>query len=106
MSILDQFRLDGKTGLVTGCRRGIGRGYAQALAEAGADIVGVSATLESSGSDVEKDVTALGRSFKGYACDFADRKALYAFVEHAGFDSEYAMSLPARSPGDHFASPR
>ena len=39
MGILDLFKLDGKTALVTGCRRGIGRGFAQALAEAGADIV-------------------------------------------------------------------
>jgi 2-deoxy-D-gluconate 3-dehydrogenase len=80
--ILEQFRLDGKTALVTGCRRGIGLGFAQALAEAGANIVGVSASLEAAGSQVEKDVTALGRSFKGYACDFSDRKALHAFVEN------------------------
>ena len=58
MGILDLFKLDGKTALVTGCRRGIGRGYAQALAEAGADIVGVSQTL-APGSEIEKDVTAL-----------------------------------------------
>ena len=46
MGILDLFRLDGKTALVTGCRRGIGRGFAQALAEAGADIVGVTPARE------------------------------------------------------------
>jgi 2-deoxy-D-gluconate 3-dehydrogenase len=86
MGILDQFRLDGKIALVTGCRRGIGRAFAQALAEAGADIVGVSASLEPSGSDVEKDVTALGRKFKGYACDFSDRRALYAFIEQVKKD--------------------
>ena len=86
MSILDTFRLDGKTALVTGCRRGIGRGFAQALAGAGADIIGVSATLQSSGSEVEKDVTALGRSFRGYACDFSDREALYGFVERVKTD--------------------
>ena len=45
MSILDRFRLDGQTALVTGCRRGIGLALAVALAEAGADIVGVSASL-------------------------------------------------------------
>ena len=86
MSILDQFRLDGQTALVTGCKRGIGRAFAQALADAGADIVGVSATLESSGSEVEQDVVARGRRFKGYACDFADRKALYAFIEQVQRD--------------------
>ena len=86
MGILDQFKLDGQTALVTGCKRGIGRAFAQALAEAGADIVGVSATLESSGSEIEQDVVARGRSFKGYACDFADRKALYAFIEQVKAD--------------------
>ena len=81
MSILKTFNLLGKTALVTGCRRGIGRGLAQAVAEAGADVVGVSASLESSGSDVEADVTSAGRAFSGYACDFTDRDSLYAFVE-------------------------
>lgn len=80
MSVLDAFRLDGKTALVTGCRRGIGRAMAEALAEAGADIVGVSATLEPN-SEVERYVYAQERSFKGYACDFSDRKALYRFIE-------------------------
>ncbi|WP_421726164.1 SDR family NAD(P)-dependent oxidoreductase [Bauldia sp.] len=80
MSVLSSFDLSGKTALVTGCKRGIGRAMAIALAEAGADIVGVSATLEPSGSAVEADVIALGRRFAGYACDFADRGALTAFA--------------------------
>lgn len=80
MSYLDIFSLKGKTALVTGCKRGIGRGMAVALAAAGADIIGVSATLESEGSEVEREVKALGRNFRGYTCDFSDRKALYAFI--------------------------
>ena len=79
MNILDRFNLRGKTALVTGCRRGIGRAFAQGLAEAGADIVGVSASL-AKGSAVEKEVAALGRTFLPYACDFSDRDALYAFI--------------------------
>jgi len=39
----DLFRLDGQTALVSGCSRGIGRAMAEGLAEAGADIIGVSA---------------------------------------------------------------
>jgi len=85
MGILDQFDLSGKTALVTGCRRGIGRAFAQGLAEAGADIVGVSASL-APGSEVEKDVRALGRTFRSYACDFADRDALHAFVKQVKSD--------------------
>jgi 2-dehydro-3-deoxy-D-gluconate 5-dehydrogenase len=81
MSILDQFKLNGKVAVVTGCRRGIGLGMAVALAEAGADIVGVSASLEASGSEAEKQVRAAGRSFRAYSCDFSDRAALTAFIE-------------------------
>lgn len=84
--MLDLFDLKGKTALVTGCKRGIGMAMAVALAEAGANIIGVSASLEKSGSDVEKAVTALGRTFKAYQCDFADRKALYAFIEQVKKD--------------------
>ena len=85
MGILDQFKLDGKTALVTGCRRGIGRGFAQALAEAGADIVGVSATLEED-SDVGRDIAERGKSFKGYACDFSDRQAVRSFADQVKKD--------------------
>lgn len=80
MSVMETFRLDGKRALVTGCKRGIGKAMAVALAEAGADIIGVSASLESSGSEIEKEVTSLGRSFKAYQCDFSDRDSLYSFI--------------------------
>ncbi len=79
MSILSSFDLTGKTALVTGCKRGIGRGIAEALAEAGADIVGVSASLELGGSAIEKSVRESGRNFKAYQCDFSDREALRSF---------------------------
>ena len=81
MSILDQFRLEGKTALVTGARRGLGKAMAIALAEAGADIVAASAGQETSGSEIEREVNARGRRFHGYPCDLSDRKALYSFIE-------------------------
>lgn len=86
MSVLDLFKLDGKTALVTGAKRGIGKGMALALAEAGADIIGVSASLELSGSEVEQEVTALGRNFKAYQCDFGNRESLYAFIHQVKSD--------------------
>jgi 2-deoxy-D-gluconate 3-dehydrogenase len=81
MGILQQFDLTGKQALVTGCNRGIGKAMAIGLAEAGADIIGVSASLESSGSEIEKAVQALGRQFTAYQADFSDRDSLYAFIE-------------------------
>lgn len=81
MSVLDQFKLDGKLALVTGCKRGIGKAMAVGLAEAGADVIGVSASLELSGSAVEQEVQALGREFTAYQCDFSNRTALYEFIE-------------------------
>jgi len=80
MSVLKSFGLEGKIALVTGCQRGIGKAIAVALAEAGADIIGVSQSLEATGSDVEKEVLATGRKFTAYQADFSDRDALYAFI--------------------------
>lgn len=75
------FDLSGKKALVTGCKCGIGKAIAVGLAEAGADIIGVSATLEPSGSDVEAAIQDTGRSFAGYSCDFSNRESLYGFIE-------------------------
>lgn len=78
---MNLFDLHGKTALVTGCKRGIGKAMAEGLAAAGADIIGVSASLESEGSAVEQAVKAAGRNFYAYQADFSDRTALYAFID-------------------------
>ena len=83
MTILDKFSLKGKLALVSGCKRGIGFAFAEALAEAGADIVGVSANLELSGSEIERRVRSLGREFYAYRCDFSDPEAAKAFARDA-----------------------
>lgn len=74
------FDLTGKTALVTGCSRGIGQAMAAGLAEAGANVIGVSNSLKP-GSDTEKKVTEHGVKFWPYAADLSNRDALYAFVE-------------------------
>jgi 2-deoxy-D-gluconate 3-dehydrogenase len=74
------FDLTGRVALVTGGRRGIGLAMTEALAGAGADIVVASAHLEESGSEAERRVRALGRSFEGHRVDFADRAAVLAFA--------------------------
>ena len=68
MPILDRFRLDGRTVLVTGGSRGLGRAMAQALAEAGADLVLVGrdpATLEGA----RDELAATGRRVEAVAGD-------------------------------------
>ena len=80
------FDLTGKVALVTGCKRGIGMAMALGLAEAGADIIGVSANLELEGSQVSKAVEALGRKFKAYQADFSNRDSLYAFIKQVKAD--------------------
>ncbi|MFP5040789.1 SDR family NAD(P)-dependent oxidoreductase [Parasediminibacterium sp. JCM 36343] len=81
MSIKNSFDLTGKTALVTGCSSGIGLAMAVGLAEAGANIIGVSSRLAPEGSDVEKAVVAAGGTFKAYQCDLGDRASIYAFIE-------------------------
>jgi len=56
------------------------------LAEAGANIIGVSANLELAGSQVSKAVEALGRNFKAYQADFSNRDSLYAFIKQVKAD--------------------
>jgi len=78
---MSNFRLDHKLALVTGCSRGIGMAIAIELANAGADIIGVSNSMPKQGSEVGKAVEAAGRKFYPYAVDFSNRTALHAFIE-------------------------
>jgi 2-dehydro-3-deoxy-D-gluconate 5-dehydrogenase len=83
---MSNFRLDNKLALVTGCSRGIGMAIAIELANAGADIIGVSNSMPKQGSDVAKEVEAAGRKFYPYAVDFSNRTALHAFIEKVKLD--------------------
>jgi len=74
------FNLKGKVALVTGCNKGIGRAMTLGLAEAGADIIGVSASLALTDSAIEKEVKALGVGFSAFQADLTDRASLYAFI--------------------------
>jgi 2-dehydro-3-deoxy-D-gluconate 5-dehydrogenase len=84
--ILDKFTLDGKIAIVTGSNRGIGQAMAVALAQAGADIIGVSASGDF--EETKKEITTLGRKFNSYKCDFSNRDSLYEFIKNVKSDFE------------------
>jgi 2-deoxy-D-gluconate 3-dehydrogenase len=69
MSILDQFRLDGKTALVTGAASGLGAAIAIALAEAGANVAchGNRRPAEQTSSQIR----ALGREAQSFSADLS-----------------------------------
>lgn len=78
--------LNNKIALVTGCSSGIGMAVAIAMAESGADIIGVSNNMAETGSDVAKAVEAAGKKFYPYLADFSSRESLYAFLEKVKAD--------------------
>lgn len=61
-TVLDRFKLDGKKAIVTGGSRGIGRGIAVALAEAGADVAIVYEKARDRAEGVLEELQALGRT--------------------------------------------
>ena len=67
--------LKGKTALVTGCNKGIGLAIAVALAQSGAEIIGVSRSLELDESAVKDAVEAAGSKFHAIRCDLSDPAA-------------------------------
>ncbi len=70
--ILDQFRLDGRVALVTGAAQGLGQGMALALAEAGADIVGLDRCQS---AETAERVQALGRCYDQVCVDLRQAPA-------------------------------
>ena len=78
--ILGNFQLSGKVAIVTGCNTGLGQGMARALAQAGADIVGVN---QSSPDETRQQVEALGRRFLDLRANLSDVGGLEALVAQA-----------------------
>lgn len=80
MNTVSLFELTGKTALVTGCNRGIGKAMAEALAEAGADIIGVASSPMLRDGGIHQSIQKTGRKFTAYQADLGNRDSLYALI--------------------------
>lgn len=74
------FSLEGQLAVVTGASQGIGLAIAQMLAQAGADVVGVSTSMPEGESPTRSAVEAAGREFTPLRADFSDRDAVDALA--------------------------
>lgn len=74
------FNLAGKVALVTGCNTGLGQAMAIALAEAGADVVGIN---RSAPTEAEKAIKAVGRNFFDLRADVGQIDKLAGLVSQA-----------------------
>ena len=100
--MLEQFSLEGRVALITGCRRGLGQAMARGLAAAGADIVGVS---RSEDSDATRElVEDSGRRFVHWSADLADAAQRNGLVERA-VESMGSIDILINNAGESFRAP-
>lgn len=64
--------LTGKTALITGAARGIGKAIALKFAEEGANIAFTDLVIDDNGKETEKEIQKIGVKCKGYASNAAD----------------------------------
>jgi len=103
VTVLDRFRLDGKVALVTGASSGLGVACAQALAEAGADVV-LGARREDKLADTGRLVEAAGRRFVAVQTDVTDPDQCAAMVA-AGVEQLGGVHVLVNNAGFGWAKP-
>ncbi len=78
--------LEGKTALITGAARGIGKAIALKFAQEGANIAFTDLVIDENGKQTESEIAALGVKVKGYASNAADFNQTKEVVEQVKAD--------------------
>jgi len=78
--------LEGKTGLITGAARGIGRAIAIAYAKEGANIAFTDIAEDENFKNLEKELSALGVKAKGYVSDASNFESSQKMVDDIATD--------------------
>lgn len=81
MNVLERFRLDGKTALITGGSRGLGRVMAEALASAGANVAVTARTAESAEPAAKAIAEATGVKTLGLGAEMTKADQIAAMVD-------------------------
>jgi NAD(P)-dependent dehydrogenase (short-subunit alcohol dehydrogenase family) len=105
MSVLDEFRLDGEAALVTGAAGGIGGGFAEAMAEAGANVAlvdidedGLEATADRLRTDTDAAVLTIPADVSEQ--DDTERMVAETVESFGGLDIAFANAGIARLGGN------
>jgi NAD(P)-dependent dehydrogenase (short-subunit alcohol dehydrogenase family) len=83
-NILDEFAVKGKNVVVTGAARGLGLNFAQALAQAGANVAGID--LADQPSDGFSGLAALGGKYRYYKADVTQYSGLKQTIDQISQD--------------------
>ena len=103
MNALDLFRLDGKTAIVSGGGRGLGRYMAEALSDAGASVVLCSRKIEPL-EEVRQEIEAGGGRAIAVACDVTDPDEVEGVVAAAG-DAFGSVDVVVNNSGATWGAP-
>jgi NAD(P)-dependent dehydrogenase (short-subunit alcohol dehydrogenase family) len=85
-NVMDLFRLDGRSALVTGGTRGLGRVMAEALAEAGASVCITSRSIDAARTAAEEIAAASGARIEGIEAEMTTADGVNRLVDVAHRD--------------------